>query len=61
MSHGITTNDEMFSVRRAPWHGLGVVLEEYPRSIDGRTRQGRSRLEGHARRRPGGQGTKMSR
>ena len=34
MSHGITTNDEMFSVRRAPWHGLGVVLEEYPRSID---------------------------
>ena len=34
MSHGITTNDQMFSVRRAPWHGLGVVLEEYPRSID---------------------------
>ena len=34
MSHGITHNDSMFSVRAMPWHGLGVVLEEYPRSID---------------------------
>ena len=34
MSHGITTEDHMFSVRTAPWHGLGVVLDEYPRSID---------------------------
>jgi phage/plasmid-like protein (TIGR03299 family) len=34
MSHGITTNDQMFSVRRVPWHGLGVVLDEYPKSID---------------------------
>jgi phage/plasmid-like protein (TIGR03299 family) len=34
MSHGITTNDSMFSVREMPWHGLGVVLDEYPRSID---------------------------
>jgi phage/plasmid-like protein (TIGR03299 family) len=24
----------MFSVREMPWHGLGVVLDEYPRSID---------------------------
>jgi hypothetical protein len=24
----------MFSVRATPWHGLGVVLDEYPRSID---------------------------
>jgi hypothetical protein len=24
----------MFRVRRMPWHGLGVVLDEYPRSID---------------------------
>ena len=24
----------MFSVRAMPWHGLGVVLDEYPRSID---------------------------
>jgi phage/plasmid-like protein (TIGR03299 family) len=24
----------MFSVRRVPWHGLGVVLDEYPKSID---------------------------
>ena len=34
MSHGITTNDHMFSVREVPWHGLGVVLDEYPKSID---------------------------
>ena len=34
MSHGITTTDQMFSVREVPWHGLGVVLEGYPRSID---------------------------
>jgi hypothetical protein len=33
MSHGITTNDQMFSVREVPWHGLGVVLDEHPRSI----------------------------
>jgi phage/plasmid-like protein (TIGR03299 family) len=37
MSHGITTSDTMFSVssrRKPPWHGLGVVLDEYPKSID---------------------------
>jgi phage/plasmid-like protein (TIGR03299 family) len=34
MSHGITHTDNMFSVRTMPWHGLGVVLDEYPRSID---------------------------
>jgi phage/plasmid-like protein (TIGR03299 family) len=34
MSHGITSNDQMFSVHKAPWHGLGVVLVEYPASID---------------------------
>jgi hypothetical protein len=34
MSHGITKNDQMFSVREVPWHGLGVVLDEYPNSID---------------------------
>ena len=34
MSHGITHHDHMFSVRTMPWHGLGVVLEHYPRSID---------------------------
>ena len=34
MSHGITKRDQMFSVRELPWHGLGVVLEEYPKSID---------------------------
>jgi phage/plasmid-like protein (TIGR03299 family) len=34
MSHGITTNDSMFSVRDVPWHGLGAVLDDYPTSID---------------------------
>lgn len=34
MSHGITESDQMFSVREKPWHGLGVVLDEYPASID---------------------------
>jgi phage/plasmid-like protein (TIGR03299 family) len=34
MSHGITSNDRMYSVRELPWHGLGAVLDEYPRSID---------------------------
>ena len=34
MSHGLTRNDSMFSVREMPWHGLGVVLDQYPRSID---------------------------
>jgi phage/plasmid-like protein (TIGR03299 family) len=34
MSHGLTNNDSMFSVREMPWHRLGVVLDEYPRSID---------------------------
>ena len=34
MSHGITHDDKMFSVRSMPWHGLGVVLDEHPRSID---------------------------
>jgi hypothetical protein len=34
MSHGLTNHDSMFSVREMPWHGLGVVLDDYPRSID---------------------------
>jgi phage/plasmid-like protein (TIGR03299 family) len=34
MSHGITNNDQMYSVREVPWHGLGVVLDKYPKSID---------------------------
>jgi phage/plasmid-like protein (TIGR03299 family) len=34
MTHGITPTDHMFSVRTMPWHRLGVVLDEYPRSID---------------------------
>jgi phage/plasmid-like protein (TIGR03299 family) len=34
MGHGLTDTDQMFSVRTAPWHGLGVVLAEPPRSID---------------------------
>jgi phage/plasmid-like protein (TIGR03299 family) len=34
MSQGITSNDSRFSVREMPWDGLGVVPDEYPRSID---------------------------
>jgi phage/plasmid-like protein (TIGR03299 family) len=34
MSHGLTKTDSMFSVRELPWHGLGAVLEQPPRSID---------------------------
>lgn len=34
MAHGITQTDSMFSVREVPWHGLGVVLPEAPKSID---------------------------
>jgi phage/plasmid-like protein (TIGR03299 family) len=34
MSHGITSSDNMYSVRELPWHGLGAVLDEYPASID---------------------------
>lgn len=34
MAHEITETDSMFSVREMPWHGLGVVLDEYPRDLD---------------------------
>src|SRR5436309_8703963 len=34
MSHGITSKDQMYSVREMPWHRLGVVLDAYPKSID---------------------------
>ena len=33
MAHGITKADSMMSVRRVPWHGLGVVLDERPRTL----------------------------
>ena len=34
MAHGITHADTMMSVRRVHWHGLGVVLERRPRTLD---------------------------
>jgi phage/plasmid-like protein (TIGR03299 family) len=35
MGHGLTDSDSMFSSnRQMPWHGLGAVLDTYPRSID---------------------------
>ena len=34
MGHGITQWDELFCVRRSPWHGLGKVLDAPPSSID---------------------------
>jgi phage/plasmid-like protein (TIGR03299 family) len=33
MSAGLTESDSMFSVRKAPWHGLGAVLEESPATV----------------------------
>lgn len=30
MAHEIYENDQMFSVRETPWHGLGIVIEDYP-------------------------------
>src|SRR3954463_10001144 len=33
MAHGITNADSMMSVRRVPWHGLGVVLDERPQTL----------------------------
>jgi phage/plasmid-like protein (TIGR03299 family) len=33
MAHGITQSDSMMSVRTVPWHRLGVVLDERPRTL----------------------------
>ncbi len=32
LAHMIEINDNMFSVRTMPWHGLGVVIQEAPNS-----------------------------
>lgn len=34
MSSGIGETDSMFSVRQVPWHGLGVVLDDYPTGVE---------------------------
>jgi phage/plasmid-like protein (TIGR03299 family) len=34
MSHGIWEQDNLFSVREAPWHGLGAILDRPPKDID---------------------------
>lgn len=34
MPAGLTETDTMFSVRKKPWHGLGVVLDRRPSSIE---------------------------
>jgi phage/plasmid-like protein (TIGR03299 family) len=34
MAHGITQSDSLMSVRRVPWHRLGVVLAERPETLD---------------------------
>jgi len=34
MSHGLTAKDTLFTVRTPAWHGLGVILERRPDSID---------------------------
>lgn len=33
MPAGLTKSDTMFSVREKPWHGLGKVLKENPKSV----------------------------
>ena len=33
MAHGITQSDSVMSVRQVPWHRLGVVLDERPRTL----------------------------
>lgn len=34
MPAGIEERDSMFSVRQVPWHGLGVVLDEPPATVE---------------------------
>jgi phage/plasmid-like protein (TIGR03299 family) len=34
MAHGITTRDSLMVVRTPAWHGLGVVLDQTPRSLE---------------------------
>ena len=34
MAHGITARDFLMVVRHPAWHGLGVVLDHTPRSLD---------------------------
>ena len=34
MPAGILENDSLFSVRQMPWHGLGVVLDKHPKTIE---------------------------
>jgi hypothetical protein len=35
MAHGITTRDSLMVVPTPAWHGLGVVLDHTPRSVEG--------------------------
>lgn len=39
MSAGLLSNDQMFSVREVPWHGLGAVLDKAPKDIDDALKQ----------------------
>jgi phage/plasmid-like protein (TIGR03299 family) len=34
MAHGITTHDTLMLVRTPAWHGLGVVLDDTPHTLD---------------------------
>jgi phage/plasmid-like protein (TIGR03299 family) len=37
MAHNITDRDNIFTVRQPAWHGLGVVLDEYPTRKEAQT------------------------
>lgn len=30
MAHMIESDDSLFSTKKVPWHGLGIILEDYP-------------------------------
>lgn len=38
MAHELYENDQMFSVKQVPWHGLGTVLDNPPSIIEGLTK-----------------------
>jgi hypothetical protein len=52
MAHGITDQDTVMSVRRTPWHRLGVALAERPRTLTAALEASGTRHLGRANRSP---------